>query len=62
VFIVCAAGIINTNMWGMPMVGADICGFADMAFKEGGSPDMISEDSLRELCNRWDEAKQLLCQ
>jgi hypothetical protein len=34
------------------MVGADICGFADMAFKEGGSPDVISEASLRELCNR----------
>jgi hypothetical protein len=24
----------------------------DMAFKEGGSPDVISETSLRELCNR----------
>jgi hypothetical protein len=34
------------------MVGADICGFADMAFKEGGSADVIPEESLRELCNR----------
>jgi hypothetical protein len=23
-------GVLNTNMWGMAMAGADICGFADM--------------------------------
>lgn len=46
------AGIINTNMWGMAMVGADICGFADMAYKEGGSGDIIPDKSLQELCNR----------
>jgi hypothetical protein len=23
------AGVINSNIWGMPMVGADICGFSN---------------------------------
>lgn len=45
------AGLINTNMWGMPMVGADICGFNDHKFWD--SSVKLSDTELQELCNRW---------
>ncbi|KAF8062769.1 alpha-glucosidase [Scenedesmus sp. PABB004] len=45
------AGIVNTNMWGMPMAGADICGFMDTGFAPGAPP--LSDAELQELCNRW---------
>eukprot|EP00878_Enallax_costatus_P002700 GHUV01002888.1.p1 GENE.GHUV01002888.1~~GHUV01002888.1.p1 ORF type:complete len:873 (+),score=203.93 GHUV01002888.1:194-2812(+) len=45
------AGLINTNMWGMPMVGADICGFNDILFWD--DKGKLSDSELQELCNRW---------
>eukprot|EP00775_Hariotina_reticulata_P010096 gene10096-10252_t len=52
------AGIINTNMWGIPMVGADICGFIDAVqsgdpWNEGG---VLSDEEYEQLCNRWASA------
>eukprot|EP00877_Chromochloris_zofingiensis_P010438 jgi/Chrzof1/5648/Cz16g10050.t1 len=45
------AGIINSNMWGMPLVGADICGFNDIPFV--GTPKNLSDAEYEQLCNRW---------
>lgn len=44
------AGIINSNMWGMPLVGADICGFNDIPFV--GTPKNLSDAEYEQLCNR----------
>lgn len=44
------AGLINTNMWGMPMVGADICGFNDHLFWDASVK--LTDKELQELCNR----------
>lgn len=37
-------------MWGMPMVGADICGFNDIGFWD--DQIQLSDSGLQELCNR----------
>ena len=39
------AGIMNFNMFGIPHVGADVCGF----FANTG----VSEDENKEICGRW---------
>jgi alpha-glucosidase (family GH31 glycosyl hydrolase) len=48
--------VINSNIWGMPMVGADICGFIDAT--QDGDPwlneNRLPDDEYEQLCNRWD--------
>lgn len=39
------AGTMNMNMFGIPMVGADVCGFF-------ATPE-YTEDENREICGRW---------
>ncbi|KAF6262828.1 glycosyl hydrolases family 31-domain-containing protein [Scenedesmus sp. NREL 46B-D3] len=52
------AGVINSNIWGMPMVGADICGFIDAT--QDGDPwqneNRLPEAEYEQLCNRWAQA------
>ncbi|WIA40775.1 hypothetical protein OEZ86_004455 [Tetradesmus obliquus] len=52
------AGVINSNIWGMPMVGADICGFIDAT--QDGDPwlneNRLPDAEYEELCNRWAQA------
>lgn len=47
-------GIINTNMWGMSMAGADICGYIDMTQDSRGDPadKWLPDAEFQELCNR----------
>lgn len=48
------AGVINSNIWGIPMVGADICGFID-ATQEGDpwlNTNKLSDADYEELCTR----------
>jgi alpha-glucosidase (family GH31 glycosyl hydrolase) len=43
-------GIMNTNMWGMAMVGSDICGFLDELVNHPGA--QLPPDELQHLCLR----------
>jgi hypothetical protein len=49
------AGVINSNIWGMPMVGADICGFIDAT--QDGDPwlneNRLPDAEYEQLCNRY---------
>jgi hypothetical protein len=45
------AGILNTNMWGMAMVGSDICGFLDELVNHPGA--QLPPEELQHLCVRW---------
>ena len=44
-------GIMNTNMWGMAMVGSDICGFLDVLVNHPGA--QLPPEELQHLCLRW---------
>jgi alpha-glucosidase (family GH31 glycosyl hydrolase) len=39
------AGVMNFNMFGIPMVGPETCGFYE--------DDSLPEAEQRELCARW---------
>ena len=39
------AGVMNMNMFGIPMVGPDVCGFFAM--------NNITEEENKEICGRW---------
>jgi alpha-glucosidase (family GH31 glycosyl hydrolase) len=43
-------GIMNTNMWGMAMVGSDICGFLDELVNHPGA--QLPPEELEHLCMR----------
>jgi alpha-glucosidase (family GH31 glycosyl hydrolase) len=51
------AGVLNNNMWGVAMAGADICGFYDMAPEHHvwSAKHALPEAEYEELCNRWVE-------
>ncbi len=45
------AGILNTNLWGIAMVGSDICGFLDELVNHPGA--QLPPEELQHLCVRW---------
>ncbi|WIA20052.1 hypothetical protein OEZ85_005917 [Tetradesmus obliquus] len=49
------AGVLNNNMWGIALAGADICGFYDMAPEHHvwSAEHALPEAEYEELCNRW---------
>jgi alpha-glucosidase (family GH31 glycosyl hydrolase) len=46
------ASILNANMWGLAMTGADICGYGI----EGTQHMLVNEAQREELCVRWTSA------
>lgn len=52
-------GILNTNMWGMAMVGADICGFLDELVGHPGA--QLPPEELQHLCMRWVFVRGSIC-
>jgi hypothetical protein len=55
------ASVLNSNMWGMAMTGADVCGFLDAApylSVDMGDPprNRLADGDYEELCNRWTSA------
>jgi len=49
------AGMINSNFWGISMVGADICGFFDIdegQIADGAERPRSSDANYQELCTR----------
>ena len=41
------AGIMNFNMFGIPMTGADVCGFFENLDKN------VTKEEQQEICARW---------
>jgi alpha-glucosidase (family GH31 glycosyl hydrolase) len=48
------AGVLNNNMWGIALAGADICGFYDMLPEHHvwSAEHALPEAEYEELCNR----------